>query len=124
MGYIRHRIVAVIGYDRERLELVRMSAAEIYGAFRDVRHPDGLESLVSLVVPGVMNSYASFFVGPDGSKEGWSSSDLADDAYAELVQYLRKRPDGLDGWVVVEGVGGDDHDPRIVDGNHEAGEDD
>jgi hypothetical protein len=49
----------------------------------------GMEQLVSPVVRGVMNGYASFFIAPDGSKEGWDDSNKSDQIRALFKQELR-----------------------------------
>ena len=35
-----------------------------------------------------MNSYLSFFIPPDGSKEGWPDSDLGDERRARFIAWL------------------------------------
>lgn len=39
-----------------------------------------------------INSYRSFMVTPDGSKEGWSESDVADEFRDRFIQYLKTGP--------------------------------
>lgn len=59
-------------------EYARFKAVEIFG-----------EDQVSPVLAGVMNGVASFFVAPDGSKEGWPQSDEGDQKRARFVEWMR-----------------------------------
>lgn len=65
MGYIRHHTIVVTGYV-ENLSKAHQLAKEIFG------------SLVSEIIQSNVNGYESFFVAPDGSKEGWEESDNGD----------------------------------------------
>lgn len=108
MGYIRHDaiIVTTSSHDREVLEESR-SAARRFGL------------LVSEVIFTV-NGYVSFFIPPDGSKEGWDASDLADRARHGWKQWVKEHPNGdrLD-WAHVS-FGGDDAElARMVDHNED-----
>jgi hypothetical protein len=47
--------------------------------------------LPSTITPGITNGYRSFFVPPDGSKEGWGESDRGDSARDDFVEYLRAK---------------------------------
>lgn len=65
---------------------------------------------VSCVSPAAVNGSRSFFIPPDGSKEGWPESDEGDQQRAEFIEYLRAQayPDGsscLD-WIEIQ-FGGD-----------------
>lgn len=58
MGYMRHHAIIVTSWTGDALVPARQAALSIFP-------PDQ----VSGIVNGAMNGYASFFVGPDGSKE-------------------------------------------------------
>jgi hypothetical protein len=62
MGYMRHHAIIVTSWKRELLEQAHARAVEL-----------GMS--VSEVTGEVTNSYRSFLVAPDGSKEGWDTSD-------------------------------------------------
>lgn len=83
MGYIRHDAIVVTGWDAERLKPARAKAVE-------------LKLPVSEIVSSPVNGYVSFMIAPDGSKEGWDSSDNGDKARAAWIEWARKT-DGL--WV-------------------------
>lgn len=76
MGYIKHHTIVVASWDDELIGSAHGKAKEIHG------------TLVSELVSSTSNSYKSFFVAPDGSKEGWSESDTGDAKRDELIKYL------------------------------------
>jgi hypothetical protein len=57
------------------------------------------DDLVSNVIES-SNGYYSFFIAPDGSKEGWPRSNDLNLARNEFIEYLKK--DGLIDWVEVQ----------------------
>ena len=67
MGRMRHHTIVVTGWDAKAMEQIHHKAIRICGM------------LVSPLVDSHMNGYVSFFVAPDGSKEGWASSNEGDD---------------------------------------------
>lgn len=99
MGYMRHNAIVVTGmYDHEKyLELARARASELGMA-------------VSPIVAGWANDARSFFVAPDGSKEGWPESNHGDAARDDLVRYLEslRYEDGSSPLAWVEAQFGDD----------------
>lgn len=66
MGYMRHHAIIVSGWSDERVAPAHAKAKEIFG------------NSVTEILPEVTNGYRSFFIGTDGSKEGWSESDDGD----------------------------------------------
>lgn len=76
MGYMRHHAIAITSWSEERIKAARSKAEEL------------LPGLVSPIIEGRINSYYSFFVAPDGSKEGWDESDAGDAARTELKEFL------------------------------------
>ncbi len=75
MGYMRHNAIVVSGWDENRVNLAHEKAVQI-----------GM--CVSPVSPEVVNSYTSFCVFTDGSKEGWDESHAGDERRDEFVKYL------------------------------------
>ncbi len=61
MGYIRHHMIVVTGWDEERVAAAHVKAREIFPT-------------VSPVLQSELNGYESFFIPPDGSKEGCDAS--------------------------------------------------
>jgi hypothetical protein len=63
MGYMAHHAIIVTGWDPIQVRTAHDEARKIFG------------SLVTEIVTSEINGYQTFFVGPDGSKEGWDESD-------------------------------------------------
>lgn len=61
MGVINHNAIIVIGFD------------DSVDKARDLAIAEGL--IVTNVVNSPANGYRSFMIAPDGSKEGWETSD-------------------------------------------------
>lgn len=76
MGYMRHNAIVVTTYDKER-------ATEAHRVAENL-----LPGLVTPIVEGWVNGYCSFFVAPDGSKEGWEDSAKGDEARNRFVEWL------------------------------------
>jgi hypothetical protein len=92
MGYIRHHAIIVTSWKYALLEVARADALSRFGH-------------VSEVVGSPVNGYRSFFVAPDGSKEGWDESAKGDLQRAEFTAWLnaQRYEDGSSalGWVEV-----------------------
>lgn len=77
MGYIRHHAIIVsVATDKDLISTVHNKAMEVFGP------------QVSNVVSSVVNNTKSFFIGPDGSKEGWSESDEGDEKRTQFLCWL------------------------------------
>lgn len=108
MGYLRPTAIIVTGNYGDNAERAHAKAVEIF------HQPEGFHGpleVVTPLTPPLMNSSRSFLVAWDGSKEGWSTSDVYDARRAEFIEYLRGEAydDGsspLD-WIEVQ-YGGDD----------------
>lgn len=79
MGYMRHQAIIVTDYDNIRLEANRAKAVELFGP------------QVSNIVESKTNGYRTFFIGPDGSKEGWDTSAEGDSARDEFKAHLKSQ---------------------------------
>lgn len=75
MGYMRHHAIVVTSYKEELLEQAWAAAVEL-----------GMS--VSAITDEVMNGYRSFLVAPDGSNEGWDTSDRGDEQRAKFAAWL------------------------------------
>lgn len=86
MGYMRHHAIVVTGGFEPETKEAHAKAVEIFGS-----------GLVSGILASPVNSYWSFFICPDGSKEGWDQSDLGDDRRNAFIEYLDKagEPNGF-----------------------------
>lgn len=77
MGYMRHHAIVVSSWDEKQLNIAHECAKRFFG------------HTVSNIVTGFSNFESSFFIGPDGSKEGWDESDEGDIRRASYTDYLR-----------------------------------
>lgn len=79
MGYIRHHSIVVTTWDKDKVKIVYDKAKEIFGAN------------VSEIVNSNINGYQSFFVAPDGSKEGWEESEQGDKNRASFLEFIEQQ---------------------------------
>lgn len=112
MGYIKHHAIIITGWQKDKVISANKKAKEIFikhfkeSIFREIK-------LVSNVIEGVVNAQYSFFIAPDGSKEGWSDSDFADNARAEFIEWIKS---GDAGYVEYAEIcfGGDDSENTFI----------
>lgn len=115
MGYIKHHTIVVVSWDKEKLKVVHRKARKVFK-----KHLPHAENLVSEIIRSSINDYHSFFVAPDGSKEGWFNSDWGDEARKEFVEYIKSLAyeDGSNSINFVElFFGEDDGEAEILDHN-------
>ena len=89
MGYMRRHAIVVTGDDFDDSKDILASHAKATEIF----------PWVSPISPAATNGERSFFIPPDGSKEGWEESRLGDERRDKFVEWLRK--DGQVHWVEV-----------------------
>jgi hypothetical protein len=82
MGYMRHHAIIVSGEGameprKSWLEQAHARACELFPWVSPISPPTD------------PNAYSSFFIPPDGSKEGWEESDRGDMARAAFLEYLK-----------------------------------
>lgn len=87
MGIINHNAIIVVG-DVERID-------RAYQAAR------AFELIVTSIVDSKTNGYASFMVAPDGSKEGWDTSDRFNDLRDSFINWLEVEGEGWYNWIEV-----------------------
>jgi len=76
MGYIRHHAIVVTSWKDSAIEQAHEVATKLF-------------TWVSPISPPAVNGYRTFFVPPDGSKEGWEDSNKGNDARDALVTYMK-----------------------------------
>jgi len=79
MGYMRHHTIIVSGLYGDCVDKAHKEAKEIFG------------DLVSEIVDSPINGVCSFFVAPDGSKEGWPESNDGDYNRFKFKIWLNKQ---------------------------------
>lgn len=77
MGTIHHHVIVVTCCAEEKIEIGYWKAVGIFGDGR-----------VSTIMKSPWNGYYSFFIGPDGSKEGWPESSEGDSQREEFIEWL------------------------------------
>ncbi len=78
MGYIKHHTIVVTS-SGEFTNNAHNKAKEIFG------------HLCSVIIYSKCNFYSSFFIAPDGSKEGWDQSDLYDLKRKEFINWINEQ---------------------------------
>ena len=97
MGYFNHHAIVVLCFDSSEKETkIHKKAKEIFG------------DLCSELIGPVTNGYTSFFIAPDGSKEGWNMSNEHDEKREEFAHWAQNFDDYSD--VVEIHFGGDEPD--------------
>jgi hypothetical protein len=111
---MKHHAIVICSWNPDVLK-------EIHKRIKAIRVMDEGEKReipVSDTVPALINSYSSFLVAPDGSKEGWVLSDLLDGVRekikAILDEYKYKDNSTPVDWVEIS-FGEDDYvEPEIT----------
>lgn len=104
MGYMRHDAIVVTSFDKKYVR-------------KGIEKARSLGLCVTPITKEVTNGYCSFLIAPDGSKEGWDTSNQAEearDAWKEWANNSYK--DGLYlEWVHVSFAGDEDRDTKVID---------
>lgn len=100
MGYIRHHAMIITDCDSDRIEDIHR-----FAELCNLNPTPIMESPV--------NGYKTFFIPPDGSKEGWGPSNDGDEERKRFKQFLRKRH-GYSDWTEIS-YGGDDGYSKVED---------
>ena len=79
MGYIKHHAIVVTSYHNDDIKKAKKKANKIFG-----------KHYVSKIIITEVNGYHSFFISPDGSKEGWGESNDGDENREKFVEWLNK----------------------------------
>ncbi|AXQ68881.1 hypothetical protein HOU00_gp244 [Caulobacter phage CcrPW] len=86
MGIIRHHAIVVTSHDADHLREAHAKAVEIFGEAQASLFGGNLASVSEITVS--TQGHASFVIAPDGSKEFWDHSDLADKGREAFIVYL------------------------------------
>ncbi len=105
MGYIRHHAIAVTSGIDELLKKAHDKAKLIF------------EDRTSEILKGVTNNYNSFFIAPDGSKEGWEESQTGDNQREEFVKWINEQAyeDDSNSLAFCEFFYGDDNGESLIE---------
>lgn len=112
MGYMRHHAIIVTGPSIKAgaLQNTMATMAIVRAKICKIAAKMDLEQLVSLPVDSITNGFSSFFIGSDGSKEGWEDSTKGDALRDAVIDYLNTLcySDGSTSFRYVEVQYGDD----------------
>ncbi|HEV8716163.1 MAG TPA: hypothetical protein VGX03_25475 [Candidatus Binatia bacterium] len=103
MGYMQHHAIIVTSCINEKFSAAYKKAKELFPKVSDP-------------VPSGTNGYYSFFIPPDGSKEGWEASDAGDERRRIFRGWLNSQAyeDGSNSLKWVEVQYGDDEGDNCV----------
>ena len=106
MGYIRHHAIIVTTWDEDKAKKAHEKALT-------------LKTNVTEIILGSINSYYSFMIGPDGSKEGWSESEVGDVQRKEFIKWVNSQAyeDGSSAYSFIEIQYGDDNGENKIISN-------
>ena len=88
MGWIRHHGIVVTGSSFSESNFDNESK---YAAVRARAKALELGLLASNVVDAPINGYASFLIAPDGSKEGWETSEDFNARRESFINWLKEQ---------------------------------
>jgi len=108
MGYIKHHAIAVTSWDTTLIEKAHKKAITIF------------DDRTSNIVESHINGYKSFFIAPDGSKEGWGDSDNGDEERELFIKWINKQAyeDGSNSLRFCEFFYGDDNGKSLVESHN------
>lgn len=98
MGYISHHAIVVTSFD-DKIQEPHIVAKQIIG-----------NELISDIIDSPINGYKSFFVAPDGSKEGWNESEEYEDKRDMFIKWLQDY--ALCYWALIQY--GDDNGENVI----------
>lgn len=105
MGYIRHHCIIVTSWSKHDMNIARNKALEIFP-----------KKIISDFIFSEMNTYSTFIIAPDGSKEGWETSDNGDRNRDLFINWLdlQRHSDGSGPYAWAELQYGDDNNINII----------
>lgn len=87
MGTIQHHAIIITHYSREGISKFRDKALAIAS---ETWGEGGWARLISPILPSPYNGYYTFFVAPDGSKEGWGPSEAGNEMRHSILRAARR----------------------------------
>ena len=92
MSYEKHTTLIVTCQDKKHLTKTRKKLIELFKlTFKDeLDEINYCTQIITKIHKGLANSQYSFEVLPDGSKEGWSTSDAVENAINKLLSWLKE----------------------------------
>jgi hypothetical protein len=87
MGYMCHHAIIVTSWNDSLLAVAHAEAERLAeaAAAEDLIHD---WPIVSPIIASAVNDYGTFVIAPDGSKEGWVTSDHGDALRAAFIEWI------------------------------------
>lgn len=110
---IRHHVLVITVSDLKLAEKLRLEISELYK--KNMEAKNGFK-LISPIVESLINHYYTFFIAPDGSKEGYDLSEDGDRIREKTIELLEITKNKLDPHILnyIELFYGDDHLPARI----------
>lgn len=108
MGYIRHHSIAITSWDNELIKKAHEKATQIF------------KNRTSTLLDSDINGYKSFFIAPDGSKEGWRESDIGNTQRNIFKDWIKEQDfeDGSNSLSFCEFFYGDDNGESLIEAHN------
>lgn len=87
MGYMCHHSIVVTSCMDEQIQKAHKMILKLQPKMSEKLVVDG-GNWVSPISPKTTNGYRSFFIAPDGSKEGWDGSNRGDSFREKVIKIL------------------------------------
>jgi hypothetical protein len=116
MGYMRHHAIIVTSWNEKLANEAHKKACQIFSGSKEYDPTAVKPEIITPIVYASCNGYYTFLIGPDGSKEGWGTSDEGDDCRDAFISWMdeQRYDDGstsLD-WVEVQ-YGDDEGETKV-----------
>jgi len=114
MGILRHHTLVVTSVSLAEIIKVHIKAKELFETALEEENVMS-SNIISKILNGISNEQYSFFISPDGSKEGWEVSNRCNDTRKELIKYIDNN--SLYCQYVEVYFGGDNNESNIIKTN-------
>ena len=105
MGYFKHHSIIVTSVFKNDIDKARITALQTFKELNGY-FDEKYEDLVTEIFEGIANRQYTFFIIPDGSKEGWTPSDLCNTGRDLFLKWMEENDTGCNYVEVI--FGGDD----------------
>lgn len=85
MKNIKHHTIAITSNDKVQLEALRNRVLSIYKEKMEAKKGN---QIVSPIFESLINSFCTFYIIPDGSKEGYDASEDGDTVRKSIVELI------------------------------------
>lgn len=114
MGVLRHHTLVVTSVSLAEIIKVHIKAKELFETALEEENVMS-SSIISKILNGISTGQYSFFIAPDGSKEGCEVSNRCNDARDALMKYIDNN--SLYCQYVEVYFGGDNNESNIIKTN-------